>query len=675
MQAHLIFRQMGLLPLPSARRVLSAACLSFSLFLAAGCVPQQLTRAPADSGPQTAASKASTTTASKPAEAPAPAPRRSILAPTVAIPIKRVEASSNAEQAQNIFTDRNSSHKNWVSERGDTARWVKIHFDGLQALHELRFKARSNTIYTLSFSDGSRQTVTTEPLEESVLVPLGGKKAEWIAIQYHANRYKSRFGNKSEASMFLHSLSITGVDRNASPKLIQTQTTGDDQMPFEAGSFVWKGGREGLGDIPMFLSRGKAFVVADSGLYSFTDAMSWCEGLSETTGMQWRRIWYEEFSEISSVCNRANSFCHFSKDFERYLQWMRIKMHLPGDFPAYTLFDRGPDHYAIMARLEQPRVVKFIGRIYIKRSEIPNLHYRPFCVAQQDLGNAVSRRDPKDPHVADIQSVVRVVARNNLLAKCAAGDKLAVPVKASVSLTRGEFEKTADFERRKQNAEREAELAYQQALKKRAQAQNSANADCEKEKQTQGRGWGIQYSAAVLNALTGYPQIRSAVYDADAEVFNLQIGGSEVSSLIPFAAPVKIKYAEDFKKMLLAKDFKPTVHVRVDNAGIMRIAHIEELQNPEDRVVNAAWAAAQGNVNALYNFIAKFPEDKKRVAEARQQIDNIQKAHARAEDAAKRLLGGLILKAGEAIREDAEWRRQHCKYVRVDGVEHEICER
>jgi hypothetical protein len=76
----------------------------------------------------------------------------------------------------------------------------------------------------------------------------------------------------------------------------------------------------------------------------------------------------------------------------------------------------------------------------------------------------------EDLRVADIQSVVRVVARSSLLARCTAGDNLAAPVKAGVSLVRGEFEKTADFERRRQNAEHEAERAYQQALKARARA-------------------------------------------------------------------------------------------------------------------------------------------------------------------------------------------------------------
>jgi hypothetical protein len=679
---------MGLLPLPSARRVLSAACLSFSLFLAAGCVPQQLTRAPADSGPQTATSKTNTATASKPADAPAPAPRKSLPVPAIIsidIPIKKVEVSSNPDRISGIF----ANDKSWCSSSDDAARWVKIYFDGPQTLHELSFDTNHWEQLSLSFSDGSSRNFSYS-LSDHFTFRLGDKKTEWIVFQRSSG---SSFRGEKKAAMCFSKLSVIGAAKDASPEQIVQIQMGDDQMPFEAGSFVWKGGREGLGNIPLFLSHGKVFVVT-TGQYSYADAMSWCERLSEATGTHWRRIGREEFSVLADRVN-VNSV-DFNGDFQRYF-------HRRGKVArdTYTLFDRG-DVAAISLRS-----VDFHKNRAYSRPEA--LYYRPFCVAQ-DLRNIVSREDPKDPHVANIQSVVHVVARSNLLAKCATGGKLAMPVKMSVSLTRGEFEKTADFERRTQKAEREAELAYQQALKKHAQAQQAANADCEKEKQAQSRGWSIQYSAAVLNALTGYPQIRSAVYDADAEVFNLQIGNSdvvpsipvaaasgraqrasarrgsegsssipvaapsEVSSLIPVTVPVKIRYAEDFKKMLLAKDFKPTVHVRVDNAGVMRVAYIEELQNPEDRVVNAAWAAAQGNVDRLNAFIVKFPEEKKRVAEARQQIVDIQKAHALGAEAVGRLLLWGIQKTGEAIREGAEWRRQHCKYVRVDGVEHEVCE-
>jgi hypothetical protein len=177
----------------------------------------------------------------------------------------------------------------------------------------------------------------------------------------------------------------------------------------------------------------------------------------------------------------------------------------------------------------------------------------------------------------------------------------------------------------------------------------------------------------------GYPQIRSAVYDADAEIFTLQIGGSESSSLTLFKAPVKIKYAEDFKKMLLAKDFKPTVHVRVDHEGAIRIAHIEELQNPEDRVINTAWAAAQGNIVKLNDFIAKFPEDKKRVAEARQQIIDIGEAKVRSREALGRLLimgAEWMQKNYEKGREEQDrWDRAHnCRTIIINGHRNKVCD-
>ena len=627
--------------------------------------------------------------ASIPTKSTTPSLQRHITAPVVAIPIKSIEVSSNAEGVKKIT----ESSCAWCSATGklpyknDTARWMKVHFDGTQTLNALRLDpACDGPRFILSFSDGSRQT--TEVIgERGNLIPLGDRETEWVKIQYldeknviYGRVNEITYVNRTDRQVCCRELFFTGRDKSASPAYAPETAAqlGDDRMPFEAGSFVWKGGKEDLGDIPMFLSRGKVFIAADSGLYTFADAMSWCEGRSGT-GVQWRKPTPEDFRTIKDLHYRnlcGDKYCQLNEDFGRYFGrngWKGGSTLVNHDDVARLRLGAGDEmqiDFTWGIEINKPVSTSnvhsrdFIGKKAKERLVLEREHsfYRPICVAR-NLGDG------------DIQATARVVARNDLQAKCAASGKLSRPVKQTVSpLTRGEFEKTADFERRKRDAERQAEQDYQQALKRHAQARQTANAACEKEKRAQSRGWSIHYSSAAFNAVMGRPQIRSVTYDADAEVFDLDIAGGESSASIPFKAPVKIKYAQDFKKLLQKEGFTPTVHMRVDNDGEIRIAYVEELQNPEDRVINTAWSAAQGNVGRLNAFIGKFPEDKKRVAEARQQIDNIKKAQAQADEAMARFLLWGAGKAVQSVREAAEWGSEHCKTISVDGKAHQVCQ-
>jgi hypothetical protein len=306
----------------------------------------------------------------------------------------------------------------------------------------------------------------------------------------------NKYVNDPDRRICFYSMSFTGRDRNA-PLVGAPETVvrlGDDKMPFEAGSFVWKGGKENLGDIPLFLSGGKAFIAAHSGLYTFADALSWCERMSDT-GVQWQKPTPEDFQAVKHrtyLCNVDAKACRLDDDFVRYLRQngnpdLNGKSILVNHDDVARLKDGSSMiDFSWNKEITRARKLNHAGTERKLTHEREQSLYRPICVAR-NLGDG------------DIQATVRVVARGNLLAKCATSSKLAAPVKQAVSLTRGEFEKTADFERRKKDAERQAEQNYQQALKRHAQAQQTANAACEKEKRAQTQGWSIQYSNATFN--------------------------------------------------------------------------------------------------------------------------------------------------------------------------------
>ncbi|MDR3220736.1 MAG: hypothetical protein LBU46_01830, partial [Candidatus Accumulibacter sp.] len=241
-----------------------AVTLSSASLLVAGCVQQQLVRSSPDNNGTAVNSGASVS--EKPSR-----PKVHVTAPIIPIPIKNIEVSSNVSNVGYI-TD-SSPNTEWCSatgdkrehtvvngkyvylEKNDTARWIKIYFDGVQTLNSLKFHVEwGGDRFTLSFSDGSQQT-TEKMIEFNNLIPLEDKETEWVKIQYldtEKTVYGGRNGkyykyvNNPDRRICLDSLSFTGRDKNA-PLAGAPETVvqaGDDRMPFEAGSFVWKGGKE-----------------------------------------------------------------------------------------------------------------------------------------------------------------------------------------------------------------------------------------------------------------------------------------------------------------------------------------------------------------------------------------------------------------------------------------------
>lgn len=162
----------------------------------------------------------------------------------------------------------------------------------------------------------------------------------------------------------------------------------------------------------------------------------------------------------------------------------------------------------------------------------------------------------------------------------------------------------------------------------------------------------------------GSPKIINVQYDADNQVFDIRLKSTIGKYNKNIKVPVKIKYAKKFKKLLVDKNFKPTVEFTVKNSQLIFSA-IKEIKDPELFVEDNAYKKAyslnnsEKSVLALQSFISTYPNSsfifsaKDRITELQKKI-KIRKEKQRIAEEKRKIEEEKRRKENEKIRKRKE---------------------
>lgn len=194
--------------------------------------------------------------------------------------------------------------------------------------------------------------------------------------------------------------------------------------------------------------------------------------------------------------------------------------------------------------------------------------------------------------------------------------KLAEPVREAfqprpVSIpAKDEFETTAAFEARKQQADQDAkenaeqeQLAFkqQQAQQEADNAAARARAEARKTDPQAYRSALLTAWEGVTTAYLGDPVLQNIAYDADRQVFTAQLHSSHGLLVGDVTAPVPLAQAPGFKADLLSGKIAPKVTFAYPS---MRMDW-ELIENSAQR--SARFAAAQNSIDKLEALMREFP--------------------------------------------------------------------
>lgn len=254
-----------------------------------------------------------------------------------------------------------------------------------------------------------------------------------------------------------------------------------------------------------------------------------------------------------------------------------------------------------------------------QRSNAPPMDLQKLATTLKALAMADIHRPP----------VIGVVSPPNLTAPVREAFQ---PRTASLP-AKGEFETTAAYEARKQQAEQtakdNAEQAYQAALRAFNTAQLSFNKQQAKQEadnaaaraQDEARKTDPQaYRSALLKAWAavmtfqlGDPVLQKVAYDADRQVFTAKLFSSSGFLMGDVTAPVPLARASGFKDDLLSGKIAPKVMFAYPS---MRLEWAL-IENSAQR--SARFAAAQNSIDQLEALMREFPNAPE-VAAARRRV-------------------------------------------------------
>lgn len=283
-----------------------------------------------------------------------------------------------------------------------------------------------------------------------------------------------------------------------------------------------------------------------------------------------------------------------------------------------------------------------LGRTMPKQADFPPEVWGQGAALEQSLGDVALPWEPKStgshaalpPNAPTVNLQPMVTALKALAladihqapALATSPPKLAEPVREAFQPkqsipAKGEFETTAAFEARKQQAEQaakeSAEQAYQSALRafnaeqlafKQQQAQQEADNAAARAQAEARKTDPRAYRSALLTAWEGVttvylgdPVLQNIAYDADRQVFTAQLLSSHGLLVGDVTAPVPLAQAPGFKTDLLSGKIAPKVtfaypSMRLDWALI---------ENSAQR--SARFAAAQNSIDGLEALIREFP--------------------------------------------------------------------
>jgi hypothetical protein len=194
---------------------------------------------------------------------------------------------------------------------------------------------------------------------------------------------------------------------------------------------------------------------------------------------------------------------------------------------------------------------------------------------------------------------------------------------------RGEFENTADFNKRHIKLKNE-NITYNSKIKaeyKRAYTATKIKRDNEyasllgsfDNNKDKHKSDAFKEAFFVLH---GDPKLKNVVYNADLQAFTMNVTSEYGVFNQQLKIPLPVKYAPKFKKLITAKSFSPTVELEVRNGDVF-VTGIKEIADPALIVERDEYNKAKPSITKLNTFIKKYPNSKF-VNTAKNQIKKLQ---------------------------------------------------
>lgn len=201
------------------------------------------------------------------------------------------------------------------------------------------------------------------------------------------------------------------------------------------------------------------------------------------------------------------------------------------------------------------------------------------------------------------------------------------------ALVKGEFETTNEFNDRVKSEQLKDTIKHKKAVElweyEIVKIKNSNKNKKEAFKKNKSYNMENAFQKA-MSLIYGSPKIKSAHYDADQEAFNINITSSNGTYSNRVQIPVESRYARQFKEILTAKNFEPTIEFKIKNSNVLFL-NIREIISPNQLVIETAYKNTKNTTVSLNEFISKYP-DSPYAEEAKIKVDKLLKEATKARE-------------------------------------------
>ena len=150
-------------------------------------------------------------------------------------------------------------------------------------------------------------------------------------------------------------------------------------------------------------------------------------------------------------------------------------------------------------------------------------------------------------------------------------------------LIKDEFETTKTFNNRVKALKNEMDNNYKQSIKQWEKeieyTKQQHKLELEKLEHNKEKDY-LKYLQQAMHIKYGNPKIGKVKYDADTQLFNIELKSTRSNYSKTVQQFVQLKYAKKFKNILINKNFKPTILFHLDNNEI-KFSGIKEIKDPE----------------------------------------------------------------------------------------------
>jgi formylglycine-generating enzyme required for sulfatase activity len=297
----------------------------------------------------------------------------------------------------------------------------------------------------------------------------------------------------------------------------------------------------------------------------------------------------------------------------------------------------------------------------------------------------------------NLESLAAYLASAELAERCVPFGEKAPEREAAVALSKGEFESTADFNKRQLAYEAETKKLHQHRLAEYLARKKKWEEDCAQFKRNlTDPAYNVKYYEKAFYSLNGYPLLAGIMYNADRQVFDLTIRKSNNSSLpdnsslsddLHFSIPVKASYAKEYKEFIentpltparfgnkeIGKSaFIPALRVDLDNGTYTFSLESAELREPIQTLDFLHYSQAKGNMDKLQVFISGKPSFYK--SEAETELAQLKAEASRQAKITEEARKQWAIDQEKRAQEQAEYeRRRLLSYSSEKRIGDEVC--